>query len=334
MRMAGVLTLLGVFLAVLGAEYLHQRRIGVVRLLAFGPTGGARPWTFLVPWLRAASLAACAWGSVTLLVLAGKPTASDAEARRSGEATRLVFVLDLSPSMHLQDAGPDGKQTRKERMRDVVDSILSRVSGNLKFGAIGFYTEALPVVMEARDPELVRNVTHDLPLTYAMPLGKTDLGTAVNASVKLVADLPEGSTRLVFVTDGDTLTPGSVQPRPRSVADVLVLGVGNPHKGTYIDGHQSRQEGDMLRLVASSLGGAYVDVNEKHLSTGGLGDLVVRMPPSGRGLGLSALAVWSLVAGASVYALLPVLLAWRGTDWVVSGAGRLATVRQNGGARG
>jgi Ca-activated chloride channel family protein len=333
MRMPGLMTVLGVFLAVLGAEYLHRRRIRVVELLAFGPTGGARPWTLLVPWLRATSLAACAWGLVTLLVLAGKPTASDADLRHRGEATRLVFVLDLSPSMHLQDAGSDGKQTRKERMRDVVDSVLSRVSGNLKFGAIGFYTDALPVVMEARDPELVRNVTHDLPLTYAMPLGKTDLGKAINASVKLVSDLPEASTRLVVVTDGDTVIPGSVQPRPRSVADVLVLGVGNPNKGTYIDGHQSKQEKDMLRLMASSLGGAYVDVNEKHLPTTLLGDLVVQTPPAGRGVGLSTLSVWSIVVGASVYALMPMLLAWQGTDWVVPDARQSATGRQNGDAR-
>jgi Ca-activated chloride channel family protein len=270
---------------------------------------------------------------VTLLVVAGKPVASDAEVRHFGEATRLVFVLDLSPSMHLPDAGPEGKQSRKERMRDVVDAILSRVSGNLKFGAIGFYTESLPVVMEARDPELVRNVTNGLPLTYAMPLGQTDLGKAVNASVKLVADFPQGSTRLVIVTDGDTVHLGSIEPRPRSVGDVLVLGVGNPHKGTYIDGHQSRQEGDTLRGVASALGGSYVDVNEKHVPTASLGDLVVRKPLSGRGLSVSALAVLSVVAGATVYALIPVLLAWRGTDWVVIAAARKGPIGRNGGAR-
>ncbi len=74
----------------------------------------------------------------------------------SKEATRLIFLADLSPSMYLKDAGKDGSQTRQERMKDVVDGILDRVSGNLRFGVIAFYTESLPVVMEARDPELVR----------------------------------------------------------------------------------------------------------------------------------------------------------------------------------
>ena len=68
--------------------------------------------------------------------------------------------------------------TRHARMREVVDAILQRVSGNLRFGVIGFYTESLPIVMEARDPELVRNVFNGLPVTYAMPDGQTDLGVS------------------------------------------------------------------------------------------------------------------------------------------------------------
>jgi hypothetical protein len=74
-------------------------------------------------------------------------------------------------------------------------------------------------------------------------------------------------------------------------------------------------------------------VNEKHVPTASLGDLVVRKPLSGRGLSVSALAVLSVVAGATVYALIPVLLAWRGTDWVVIAAARKGPIGRNGGAR-
>src|SRR5687768_11803662 len=98
------------------AEWLHLRRIRVVGRLAFGPEGKARAWTWSVPWLRALSLAAMAWGLVTLLML--RPRGDDpAGANASGgEPTRLVFIGDLSPSMYLQDSGADGKQTRQERM--------------------------------------------------------------------------------------------------------------------------------------------------------------------------------------------------------------------------
>lgn len=305
------------FLASL-AEWLHVRRIRAVGRLAFGPAGAPHGWTRVVPLLRPLCLAMFTWGLVTLLLL--KIAAAEGRGDKDGAnktATRLVFVADLSPSMYLTDAGPDGKQTRQARMREVVEGILQRVSGNLRFGVIGFWTESVPVVMEARDPELVRNVFNGLPLTYAMPTGQTDLGQAINAAVKLVNDLPEGSTRLLIFTDGDSVNLVPITPRPKSVKEVFVLGLGNPHKGTFIDGHQSRQEGDTLQTVASALMGTYVDVNEKHLPTAALGDLVVTVPPPHRGLTLEELAVLAMVLGAAVLALIPVGLEFLGTDWKV-----------------
>jgi Ca-activated chloride channel family protein len=246
--------------------------------------------------------------------------ASD-DARSKGrpdpQATRLVFVADLSPSMYLLDAGPDGTLTRHARMREVVEGILQRVSGNLRFGVIGFYTDALPVVMEARDPELVRNVFNGLPLNYAMPAGQTDLGQAVNAALELVANFPKGSTRLIILSDGDSVILEPIVPRPASVREAMVLGLGNPRKGTYIDGHQSRQEAETLQRMATALGGTYEDVNEKHFATEALGDLVVPLALPHKGLTLAQWAVLAMVLGAVVLALVPVALEFFGTDWKV-----------------
>jgi Ca-activated chloride channel homolog len=315
-----LLAAIATFLLASFAEWLHARRIHLARRLAFGPSGAPSRWTRAVPFLRVLSFAAFTWGLATLMVLKLVP-AADGKERADKQATRLVFVADLSPSMYLQDAGPDGKQTRQARMREVVEGILQRVSGNLRFGVIGFYTESLPVVMEARDPELVRNVFNGLPLTYAMPLGQTDLGQAVNAAVNLVKDYPEDSTRLVIFTDGDSVNLVPIVPRPKSVKEVFVLGLGDPHKGSFIDGHQSRQEGDTLRVVASALRGTYVDVNEKHLPTSALGDLVVMTPIAKRGLSLEELAVLAMVLGAAVLAHIPVALEYFGSDWKVERAG-------------
>jgi Ca-activated chloride channel family protein len=232
-------------------------------------------------------------------------------------ATRVIFIADLSPSMLLQDAGPEGTQTRADRARDVVDSILQRVGGDLRFGVIAFYTASLPVVMEARDPELVRNVFNGLPLRFAMPVGQTDLGQAVNAAFEHVVPFPEGSTRLVFVTDGDSVSLSPIAPRPKSVSEVIVLGVGNPKKGTYIDGHQSRQETDTLRRLATALDGRYEDVNEKQLATAALGDLVATLAPAQNGLTRGQLAALAMVLGALVHACAPLALERWGSEWKV-----------------
>jgi Ca-activated chloride channel family protein len=115
-----------------------------------------------------------------------------------------------------------------------------------------------------------------------------------------------------------------IQPRPASVREVLVLGVGNPNKGTYIDGHQSRQETETLQRLATSLKGTYEDVNTKHLATESLGDLVVPLALPTKGLNLAQLAVLAMVLGAIVNALIPLALEYFGTDWKVGPGERRA----------
>lgn len=297
------------------AEVLHGRRVRVAARLAFGPEGRARRWTVVAPFLRCLSLAAFAWGLAVTWQL--HQAAKDGRPAATAEPTRLVFVADLSPSMYLKDAGPEGKVTRQQRMREEVEAVLMRVGGDLRYGVVGFYTEARSVVMDARDPELVRNVFDGLPVQYVMKPGSTDLGAAINAAVRLVAPLPEQTVRLVVFTDGDTVPLQPILPRPKSVKDVLVLGVGDPRKGTFIAGHQSRQDAEVLAGVARALRGAYHDVNEKHLPTDALGDLVRRTPPRKSGLDLAAWAVLAMVLGAATLALLPVALQYFGTSWKV-----------------
>jgi Ca-activated chloride channel family protein len=256
--------------------------------------------------------------------------AKDGKPAETKEPVRLIFVADLSPSMYLKDAGPEGKQTRQERMREEVETVLMRVGGDLRYGVIGFYTEAHSVVMDAHDPELVRNVFNGLPLQYVMKAGSTDLGAAINAAVKVVDGMPAQTVRLVIFTDGDTIPLQPILPRPKSVKDVLVLGVGNPRKGTFIAGHQSRQDAEVLATVARALRGSYFDVNEKHLPTAALGDLVQRTPLPKSGLNLAQLAVLAMALGSAILALLPVALQYAGSRWRVV---RIETEAGEGAAR-
>ena len=310
------------------AEALHARRVRVAARLAFGPEGASRGWTIIAPFLRCIALAAFAWGLAVMWQL--HQAAKDGKPADTKESVRLVFVADLSPSMYLKDAGPEGKQTRQERMREEVEAVLMRVGGDLRYGVIGFYTEAHSVVMDARDPELVRNVFNGLPLQYVMKAGSTDLGTAINAAVKVVDGMPAQTVRLVVFTDGDTIPLQPILPRPKSVKDVLVLGVGNPRKGTFIAGHQSRQDAEVLATVARSLRGSYFDVNEKHLPTAALGDLVQRTPLPKSGLDLAQWAVLAMALGSAILALLPVALQYAGSRWRVV---RIETEAGEGAAR-
>jgi Ca-activated chloride channel homolog len=306
----------GVLLVAIVAEKLHQRRCRVVARLAMGPAGRPRAWVAWVPAVKATALGALAWSLATLILTHGgayRPS-GDLERRRE-HRHHLVFVADLSPSMHLRDAGPGRDQTRTQRMRDVVDAVLQRVGGDVIYSVIAFYTDAMPVIVDTDDAELVRNVFDGLPIWYAMESGKTDLGTGVRKAVEHLKGYPEGNTTVFLCTDGDTVGLGSLPKRPPAARDVYVLGVGDPRQGTFIDGHMSRQEAPVLSTLAGRLRGTYLDVNEKHVPTLTLGSLAAPAGTGKHAIGLVDLAIYVFAAAAAVLAAIPVLLEYFGSDW-------------------
>lgn len=306
----------GVLLLVLAAERIHQRRCGKVAHLASGPAGRPRRWVQAVSVVKALALAACTWSLATLCFAAGGVySRSQSEEDRRARARHVVFVADLSPSMQLEDAGPSGNMTRSQRMHEVVDAVLRRLEGDLIYGVVAFYTEAMPVVVDAEDDDLVRNVFNDLPLWYVMEAGKTDLGKGVRTAMEHLADYPLHSSTVFICSDGDAIELGSIPKPPPSVDDVYVLGVGDPRQGTFIHDHMSRQDPVLLGTLAGRLGGKYVDVNEKHLSTVSLGSLALGVGAKRDQYGLVDLAIIVLAAAAAVHALIPVLLEYFGSDW-------------------
>jgi Ca-activated chloride channel family protein len=257
-----------------------------------------------------------AWALVTLCFASGGGYRGQENPEENRENRhRLVFVADLSPSMLLKDAGPRRDTARLQRMHDVIDAILQRISGDVMYSVIAFYTDAMPVIIDAEDAELVRNIFKGLPIWYAMPAGKTDLGTGVRKSLDFLRRNPQQSSTVFVCTDGDTVELGSIPKPPPSARDVYVLGVGDPHQGTFIDGHMSRQDAAVLRTLAGRLRGQYLDVNEKHVPTLMLGALAANLGAAKHKFELVDVAIFVLALAAALHALIPLLLEYFGSDW-------------------
>jgi Ca-activated chloride channel family protein len=303
-----------VLLAV-AAEHLHAQRCRRVAALAFGPTGRPLLWARLAPLLRIASVGAVCWGMTTLLLLT--PKAHKMGEIAEADCRHLLLVLDVSPSMRLEDAGPDGKQSRRKRAADLLTSFFERVPVHLyRVSIVATYTEAKPVVVDTRDLEVVRNILSDLPMQYAFPAGPTDLFAGLTEAAKMAHPWRPGSTTVVIVSDGDTVPAKGMPKLPASVKHVLVVGVGDANAGKFIDGHQSRQDASTLRQVAVRLGGTYHNGNQKHLPT----DLLRNITFVGGQSVFEKLTrrEYALIAcgvGAAVLALLPFALHWAGTRW-------------------
>jgi Ca-activated chloride channel family protein len=322
--------LLAVAVAAVGAELLHYlRRVRRAAPLAFGPRRTLLVLAILSPLVRVAALSAVAWGLAALQFDVPVKTHRTGEVKEN-EYRHLVLVLDVSPSMQLEDAGPGGKQKRAERAADVIQSFFERVQAErYKTTIVAFYTEAKPVVKDTADREVVRNILTELPMRHAFKSGETNIFSGLEEAAKIAKPWPPGTAVLMLVTDGDTIPATGMPKMPASIGtNVVVVGLGNPTVGKSIGGHTSRQDVSTLRSTATRLSGVYHDGNEKQLSTELVESIDQKATPKGtdkwqkREYALLAVAV-----GTPTLALLPVLLTLVGTGWT---PGRHPSVTRGG----
>jgi Ca-activated chloride channel family protein len=306
---------LAAFVLMTAAEWLHAQRVRRIAPLAFGPRRKPALWARLAPAGRVLAASALVWGLTTLFLL--PPKVNKIGTITESQYRDLLLVLDVSPSMRLEDAGPQGKQTRRRRAADLMKSFFERVPMEFyRTSVIAVYNGAKPVVVRTTDPEVVRNILDDLPMQYAFQSGPTDLFSGLEEALKLARPWRPKGTTLMIVSDGDTIPPTGMPQLPASIGHALVVGIGDTQTGRFIDGHLSRQDASSLRQLAVRLGGAYHNGNEKHLST----DLIRQVTwDDTQGttdrLTRREYALMACAAGALVLCTLPLLLNLLGTSW-------------------
>ena len=315
MVMIAEIAALGVALLIASAELLHARRCRRLARLAFGPSRRPSPWARSAGALRTAAAALLVWGLVSLLFV--PPKVRNAELVPDDERRHLLIVYDVSPSMRLEDAGPDREQSRRARAADVIASVFKRTPmDQFLTSVIACYTDAKPVVEETKDLEVVRNIFDDLPLDHAFEGGETDLFAGIAAAAEVAHPWVPRTASLVLISDGDTVPTTGMPELPVSINEVLVIGVGDPRTGSFINGGQSRQDASMLRQIAARLGGTYHDANEKQVPS----DLVARLTLIPEESPFETLtrreyALMAVAVGSTALALLPLLLHYAGTRW-------------------
>ncbi len=315
MVMIAELATLGVAIVVLLAEVIHARRVARLARLVFGPSGQPAVWARSAPLLRVVASAGVTWGLVTLMLI--PPKAHQAELIPDKDKKHVLMVLDVSPSMRLVDAGPKRDQSRRARATSVMESFFQRVPiQQYLMSVVAVYNGAKPVVVATKDMEVVHNIMADLPMQFAFPVGKTDLFAGIAEADRIARPWKPRSTLMILVSDGDTVPATGMPKLPASIQDVLVVGVGDPKSGSFIDGRHSRQDAGSLRQIAARLGGTYLDANEKHLPSALLSRLTIS-PQAGvfEQLTRREYALIAVGLGSTILGLLPVLLARFGTAW-------------------
>ena len=301
----------------IGAEMIHSRRIKSIATLAFGPPALPSSWTRIVPAVRCIALASGIWGLTTLLTI--QPKIHKAKAVDPDEIRHIIIVLDVSPSMKIKDAGKNGTLRRRERAFELMESFFKRVRvEQMRLSLIAVYNGAKPVVVDTKDAEVVRNFLDSMDMYTAFEAGKTHLFDGLNLAAEIASPWRQESTTIVLLSDGDTVPSVGIPKMPRSVNGILVIGVGNPIKGTFLDGQNSKQDASTLRQIALRLNGTYHDGNVKHIPSKTITSLVSVQEKSAfekmtrREYALAAIGISSLILVA-----LPFILNFFGTSWRV-----------------
>jgi Ca-activated chloride channel family protein len=299
------------------AEWVHARRIRRLKRLAFGPSQRPARWTWSVPGLRVLAMAIATWGFASLL-WAVEARVHNTDEIASNELKHLVLVVDVSPSMGLVDAGADGKQTRRQRASDIVESLFNRIPlRQFRITFIAVYTDAKPLLEDSSDHEVVRHMMEKMPMWHAFKPGKTQLLDGIELAAKIARPWNPGSAVVLLLTDGDSVPPAGMPRMPAAVADFVVVGVGDSSRGKFLDGHQSRQDVNTLRQVANRLHGYYHNGNQKHLTS----QVVAKLAEAKNRKSFDQWTrrEWALAAtllGTTLLAVIPVLLHYFGTSYV------------------
>ena len=179
-----------------------------------------------------------------------------------------------------------------------IDTVVTRVT------VFAVYTKAIPVIEQTFDLNIVRNLLDGLPLYAAFEPGPTKLTDGVGDALEYARRWEASSATLVVLSDGDSEDTRPIRFVPSSIADAIVIGVGNPNRPTMVAGHQSKQGVASLRSLASKLGGVYHQGNEKHLPSAVLSSLTMIKPRISDAVGLREVALTAVGVGAALSALL------------------------------
>jgi Ca-activated chloride channel family protein len=302
---------LGCLALAIAGERLHARRVARVARLAFGPSGRPARWTLLAPVARCLGVFLLAWGSVTL----AQHDPVEAETTPDAKASRQLLVcLDVSPSMQVVDAGPDAqKVTRAAWAGKVFQGILDRLDmKTTRITLVVFYSKALVVLEQTTDKNVIANMLDGLPMHVGFNPGPTDMAAGLRECVRLAKPWDRKTATLVVIGDGDVEQGASAigsLSSPPSIADTIVIGVGDPTRASLVSGHSSRQDAWTLKQVAAKFGGVYHDGNRLHLPSSVLDSLTMLSPRSGVPLGLREAALTAVGTGAALMAGIGPLLA-------------------------
>jgi tetratricopeptide (TPR) repeat protein len=206
-------------------------------------------------------------GMIALLVALANPRIAGADKDVEILGSDVVFVLDISRSMRVEDIAP----SRLHVARQFLEKLISEIPGE-RVGLV-FFAGAAYVQM----PLSADHAAAKMFIRQASPDLISNQGTAIGAALSVAADLfdDEANTgrTLVLVTDGEDHEPEAMKKAGEVSSDgidVLIIGVGTseggvvPQDPSSLSGDDensfvlSRMSPEVLRRIAKETKGQFM----------------------------------------------------------------------------
>ena len=185
-----------------------------------------------------------------------------------------------------------------------------------KITVIAVYSDAKMLLEDSKDHEVVRHIMEKMPMWHAYKPGKTKLMSGIIEAAKVAKPWNPKSAFVMMLTDGDTVPTTGMPKLPASINEFFVIGVGDPNTGSFIDGHQSRQDVNTLRQVANRLRGVYHNGNKKHLTSKLVGKFTeTQQDQAKQAWSRREWALLAAVIGSAIFSILPLFLHYAGTTF-------------------
>ncbi len=259
--------------------YFILSRTGVLARIEFPLTLGdwnGISFRWSSPVMRAArviSRIAALAGFFCIVMALSAPVRYRQEHMFSGNGTRIVFVLDVSPSMAARDLGTE---TRLDTARHFIHSFMEKRTGD-SFGLVALGSNAALLVPPTTDHDVFRSRLDSLSIGELGDGTALGLGLAVAAAHLVNRD--ERRSCVILLTDGENNT-GEINPKtaagiyPDNNIRLFVVGIGtrgqvsieytDPSTGKQYSGVLDSEYSEAsLRSIAERGNGTYIQAGSR-----------------------------------------------------------------------
>jgi Ca-activated chloride channel family protein len=208
--------------------------------------------------------------SILFVIIAlARPTIENKNITETHKGINIVFALDISESMLLEDLKPN----RLERSKKFISELISKRKSD-QIGILLFAGEPITHSPLTNDADFLQQKIKSIQYNPKFPKG-TAIGTVLGAAINRLKNTTEGQRVLILISDGEN-TSGFLDPL--TIADlcndygikIVTIGLGKNGLFSYVDQNKTEQfveskiDEKLLKAIAEKTEGLYFRIEQEY----------------------------------------------------------------------